>query len=79
MPITVSHLDAGRVEAYSGLPASSRLTRLIRKTKMSVEEIMNGNSVVMMSNAAVPRVRKRKRPTKIVALNCRRAVEYGSL
>jgi hypothetical protein len=48
---------------------------------MRVAEIMNGNNVVTMIKAAVPvapRVRKRKMPTKMVALNCRRVVENGS-
>jgi hypothetical protein len=42
---------------------------------MSVAETMNGNIVVRMTNAEepdAPRVRKRKMPTTIVALNCRR-------
>ena len=71
MPITVAHLDAGWVLATNGFFPSDPTT-LVSKTSMNVEETMNGNIVVTMINAGmpvVPRVRKRKIPTMIVALN----------
>jgi hypothetical protein len=44
---------------------------------MSVADTTNGNIVVRIINAEepeAPRVRKRKMPTTIVALNCRRTL-----